>query len=654
MKSKIRVLKDHTINKIAAGEVIENPASVVKELVENAIDAEAKEICVEIKGGGRQLIRVSDDGCGMSPDDALLCFERHATSKIRDVEDIHTIMTMGFRGEAIPSIASISKFMLITCPQPDNFATLKNNNSGTMVIVDGGKIISCSPAIRTPGTTIEVKSLFFNVPVRRKFLKSPSFDANEILKTLSLIALGYPNVKFLLINDGKSMLSTSLEDGKPFKDLLNSRVENVLGYDYLQNTIPIFRESNGMSIQGLIGLPNFTRHNRTGQFLFINNRGVFSPLVAYAVKDGYGSSLQSGRHPVYILHLSIEGSLVDVNVHPQKREVRLRQEQQLKDLVIKGIEDALQNNPYQFQQNTQTPTISPVFARALASPEPISLPKSDDWIFQPKSFRSPIDRPASSPHLPSPMHLPPNPHGSSTSIPLPQPSYFSSKPAPHLSSTLSAQLDLTIPKANTPPRVIATIPNYILLDTASDNDFFSKAPLKSSSASRGLLLIDQKAAHSRIIFEKLIQSQQNNASSQFLLIPLTLELSSFDIEALKESMENLNSMGFHIREFGSNTYLVDAIPQPFADSDLKLLMSDILNELKEIHGEKFLQDDKNKKIAAAATRSAVSQHKRLSNDEAQSIINQLCQCQLPYQCPQGKPTFIQLSPEELAKHFQKF
>lgn len=661
MPSKIRVLNDHTINKIAAGEVIENPASVVKELVENSIDAQAKDICIEIKGGGRQLIRVSDDGCGMIADDALLCLERHATSKIRDVEDIHTIMTMGFRGEAIPSIASISKFMLLTCPQPEsahqNIEPTEPHpvpntepHIGTMVIVDGGKIISCSPAARSPGTTIEVKSLFFNVPVRRKFLKSPAFDSNEILKTLSLIALGYPNIKFQLINDGKNLLSTSLEESTAFDNIRNIRVESVLGQEYLQNTIRIHRESNGISVDGLIGLPNYTRHNRTGQFLFINNRGVFSPLVAYAVKEGYGTSLPAGRHPVFVLHLSIDGTLVDVNVHPQKREVRLRQEQLLKDLIIKAIQQALQQNP-----NTSThdftpimPHVSPVFARAFASPEPTSIPNNPDWVFQPKSAWPPTE--------PITKHRSQNFTTSLTPLTSSTPSQSNTLPPPSPpNQPAQQQPSLTIPKTPSPPRVIATIPRYILLDATSDNEFFTKASIKSHSrSSSGLLLIDQKAAHSRILFEKL---QQNNslsaASQQSLLIPFTLEISPFEAATLKDSMASLNEMGFQIREFGSNTFLIDAIPQIFTDSDLKLLISDILNALRDTHSEQPLQEDQHKRIALAASRSAVSQDRRLSIEEAQAIINQLCQCQHPFQCPQGKPTFLQLSPEELAKQFQK-
>ena len=298
MVSKIRVLSENSINKIAAGEVIENPASVVKELVENSLDAGATDICVEIKGGGRQLIRVTDNGSGMSADDALLCLERHATSKIRDVQDIHQITSLGFRGEAIPSIASISKFMLLTCLH-------EKSEEGTLVIVEGGNILKCAPAACSPGTTIEVKSLFFNVPVRKKFQKSPAYDTTEILKMLSLLALGHPDIKFQLISNQEILLNAPAPLSTSFDDQLGERINAVLGSEFFQGTCHAQGSKGDLELQGYIGLPACTRHNRTGQFLFINKRAVFSPLISYAVREGYGPSLSTNRHPLFVLHLNL-------------------------------------------------------------------------------------------------------------------------------------------------------------------------------------------------------------------------------------------------------------------------------------------------------------------------------------------------------------
>lgn len=650
MPSKIRVLTEQTINKIAAGEVIENPASVVKELVENSIDAHATDICIEIKGGGRQLIRITDNGCGMNSDDALLCLERHATSKIKNVEDIHEITTMGFRGEAIPSIASISKFMLLTCPQTE--PAQSPVCQGTMVMVDGGKIINCSPAACSPGTTIEVKSLFFNVPVRKKFLKSPTSDANEILKMISQIALGHPHIKFQLINDNKITLNTTLPLSNDFNEQLQERIQTVLGNDFSEHCVSIHFEENGLKLQGMIGLPSYTRHNRTGQYLFINNRGVFSPLVAYAIKEGYGTSLPTGRHPVFVLHLTIDGNLVDVNVHPQKREVRLRQEHILKQMIIKGIEQALQRNYSDPIRNT-FPAVQPVFANAFSSNKTLpTLAPNEEWVFRPKPLSKWNEEGYS-----QPKELIPAFKLDQVSEDLPI--YSPLEPISHHSSTPQRTFEQpsllkNIPKQILPPLVMATIPRYILLDGSSDNEFILAGRNKERCPNGGLFLVDQKAAHARIIFEKLQESEKGQKIPlQSLLIPYTIEVSPFEAAALRASLEVLNTMGIQIQEFGSNSFLIDAVPQIFGESNLQLLISDILQTLRDTHGDQLIVEEKNKRIALAASRASVSQDRRLSIGEAQSLINQLCLCRHPFQCPQGKSCILQLSLEELAKLFHK-
>lgn len=646
MSSKIRVLTEHTINKIAAGEVIENPASVVKELVENSIDAKASEIYIEIKGGGRQLIRITDNGCGMNGDDALLCLERHATSKIREVEDIHNVTTMGFRGEAIPSIASISKFMLLTKHQAEKHQ-IDELSLGTMVIVDGGKIINCSPAACSPGTTIEVKSLFFNVPVRKKFLKSPVADTNEILKMISIIALGHCGIKFQLVSDGKTLLTTAIPQNSSFNEQLSARVEAVLGNDYFQNCVPLYYEQDGAAIQGLIGLPSYTRHNRTGQFLFINNRAVFSPLVTFAIKEGYGTALFSGRHPVFVLHLSIPGSLVDVNVHPQKREVRLRQEHILKKFIIKGVEQALQSTSFESFHNSSS-VVSPIFATAFTSQNIFSSCSSEAWASRPKFLQ---DQPKEfiSTSIPAydllniPENLP---------IHAPLPKISESSFSPSLPQEMPSLLN--IPKKLIPPRVIAAIPGYIVLDGASGSEFINANRPQKGSAAGGLFLVDQKAAHARIIFEKLQENEKEEVLPvQSLLIPYSIEVSVFEGALLRSSLSNLNSMGIHVREFGDNTFLIDGVPQIFAESNLQRLITDILQTLQDIDSDQLMQHEKNKRIALAASRASVSYERKLSLEEAQSLINQLSTCRHPFQCPLGKSSLLQLSPEDLAKQFHK-
>lgn len=647
MPSKIRVLSDHTINKIAAGEVIENPASVVKELVENSLDAGSTDICIEIQGGGRQMIRISDNGCGMNSDDALLCLERHATSKLREVEEIHSLSTMGFRGEAIPSIASISKFNLLTCPAKEG----DTEPVGSMVIVDGGKMISCSPAARSQGTTIEVKSLFFNVPVRKKFLKSPSIDTNEILKTVSLIALGHPSIKFQLIIDGKNTLIAPSSKDPSFGTQLQERIDSVLGSDFSRNATYIEETKDGISLKGVIGQPGYTRHNRTGQYLFINKRGVVSPLVAYAVKDGFGSSIQTGRFPVFVLHLEVSGDLVDVNVHPQKREVRLRQEQVIKELIIKAVRNGIGQGTATFEFtsdfNVHESTPNPVFAEAFHSKDTSHRDIPETWIFQPKAPPAPMQiKPAfafskeiAAEEVPFKTALPSsNLYSNPVRNPLPEPS-FGLSPANEL-----------------PLKALATLPGYILLDASVPHSFFEKGCRHPEK--KGLVLIDQKNAHMRILYEKLSQNQSNAPiAQQALLIPHTIELAPFEAEALRGAITVLNKMGIQIREFGANAFMIDSIPQMFGNSNLDVLITDIIHDLRSLQfdhtDEQIAKRDQARLIAKAATRAAVSIHKRLSLFEAQALLDQLLVCEQPYLCPAGKPILAQLPSDELAKLFQR-
>lgn len=609
MGSTIRLLSEHTINKIAAGEVIENPASVVKELVENSLDAGATEIYVEIKGGGRQLIRISDNGCGMGPDDAVFCLERHATSKLREVEEIHSLETMGFRGEAIPSIAAISKFTILTTPANSQPAT-----KGTLVIVDGGKILNCAEAARSQGTTIEVKSLFFNVPVRKKFQKSPIYDSQEILKVLSSLALGHPQVSFQLISQEKIVLNAPHCSGETFLEKLQNRVTAVLGADFVQGMKSVQQEQAGIKLQGLFALPMHARHNRTGQYLFINHRAVFSPLVAFAVKEGYKVALPSGKYPVFVLHLNLPGHLVDVNVHPQKREVRLRQDQLIKDLIFKAVNEALQS-------------VDPLIP--VEEPSRIfSTPSFDrEWVFKPR-----FDPPSYQEPIIDKMRTPEPP-------------------------IYPALRDIVIPSfsfENTLPRVLATIPRYILLDGASFLGEIRERFVKGAKI--GIFLVDQKAAYTRIVFEKLEkQLDQKNTplALQSLLIPYTFDLTPYESSLVREYMESFHQMGLQIKEFGQNTFILDALPEIFGSTDMQLLVIGLLETLKEKPDKEAFFKDKAKRIALTATRASVSHEKKYSHHEAQKLTDQLFMCHNPFQCPQGKSTVVHLDSDELAKQFQK-
>ncbi len=340
MSGKIRLLPDLTINQIAAGEVIENPASVIKELVENAVDAGATQISIEILSGGFQWIKVSDNGSGMAPDDAVLCLERHATSKICDAADLFALTTMGFRGEALASIAAISKMTLLTALE---------NAPAVRLEVEGGKIQHISPDARTRGTTIEVRSLFYNVPARKKFQKSLGASSAEITKVVTQLALAHPEIGFDLVLQNQSQFSLPAGPGE---DLLIKRAAALLGEEFVQNAHPLEMKEGHYHAAGLIADPQYSRHNRTGQSLFVNRRPVICPSISYAVRDAYGTRLSTDRYPVYLLHLSIPPTHLDVNVHPQKKEIRLREEGVVKYLLHSAVNNAL------FSQRVETPKVN--------------------------------------------------------------------------------------------------------------------------------------------------------------------------------------------------------------------------------------------------------------------------------------------------------
>lgn len=354
----IRILSEHLINQIAAGEVIENPASVVKELVENSLDAGASKIVIEVKGGGHQLIKVSDDGVGMSSDDAVLCLERHATSKIKDAEDLFRLSTMGFRGEALASIAAISKMTVLTS---------REMILGSRVEVEGGKILFVEPYARTQGTTIEVRSLFYNVPARKKFQKSAGVNAAEISRLVTALSLAYPHAAFELIQQERPALSAPAFEKSSFEEALALRCGQVIGE---AQTFKVSFNEGPYCISGLIGTPASSRPNRTGQYLFINRRHVYSPLISYAVRDGFGTRLPEGRHPLFVLHLTLPADLVDVNVHPQKKEVRLHEEKLIRDKVRQAVSNSLQRS-----EGVELPQFSfpPVFDFPIEAARPQDL-----------------------------------------------------------------------------------------------------------------------------------------------------------------------------------------------------------------------------------------------------------------------------------------
>ncbi|MDF2577932.1 MAG: mutL [Chlamydiales bacterium] len=687
MASVIHVLSEQAINQIAAGEVIENPGSIVKELVENALDAGASEITIEVKAGGRQLIRITDNGCGMSFEDAVLCLQRHATSKISSLDDLNILATMGFRGEAIPSIASVSKFTILTAQE-----TSSEDTTGTLVCVDGGKLVQHTKATRPRGTTIEVKSLFFNVPVRKKFQKSINFDNAEIQKIITLLALGNPGVKFHLINEDKSLLKVSFQTNTTPDKLLSTRVLDVMGIDFFKELRPFDIRDGKYRFHGYIGHPHFVKHNRTGQYLFINRRPVLVPLISSALKAGYGTRLPTQKYPVCILYLEIPSDQVDVNVHPQKREVRLREESFVYQMVIRGVEKALRanlgvSNTYSIDRSHCDPQHQ---TPADISKNGENLQEFSDFNFIEKEERAqqfsyvnthinPFENKeiltARKLHISSTL----SPTSPTAKLPISVPDFSNKLLDRDDKESLGPQTIANVLKSSPQeltqqelfhtdkeqilfkPHIIGILPTLILIEAKSIYPLPPYCTAEIEHEQGGMLLLDTAAARSRILFEQFLQTWQhqsdlenNRLHTQSLLLPLTIELSQTESILLEQYLDDLGKMGIILRPFGERTFLVEALPTSIRSQDMQAIIADTLEALNlGVHtpNKKILQREK--QVAIAISRAASQQPKLLQQGEATTLILQLLKTNSPYESPFGKPTFAYLSLGELEKKFKK-
>ena len=604
MSAKIRVLDEQTINQIAAGEVIENPASVIKELVENSLDAGATEVCVEILAGGRQLIRVSDNGCGMNRDDALLSLERHATSKISQVEDIFHVHTMGFRGEAVPSVASVSKFTLLTCPREPEGA------DGTLIIVDGGKVVKCCSAARSPGCTIEVKSLFFNVPVRRKFQRSPTYDANEIEKRMNLFSLAHPEIQFTLRHNEKTVLSVKAGE----KGAWPQRIAEVLGEEFVAGTCPIQYSQGETSVHGILGVPSFTRHNRSGQYIFVNGRPIQVPMVSFAVRDAYGTMLSSGRHPIFVLFFTLPGEWVDINVHPQKREARFRRESQIREFLMEAVQKSLKRATQASSYEAPPPVLPSAPSPVVSAPAPRPLSR----YFSGGGGWKPSSSPVTSPPLFSQPKAP-------------------SVPEPTQQALISAPVR---------SRVLSVLSPYLVVDASALPD----------GEDKGLAYVDPRAARSRIFYERLKKGEGEELKtppSQRLLMPIELKLPALESSLLRAFLPELERLGLVIESSGDHSFVVKGIPPGVKIQETGDTIRELLDSLQEKGSEGSLEADRDRRLATLAQRAAVASVKALSLDMAQALVDELLRCEQSLRCPMGKPTMVFLGAEEIAQQFQK-
>jgi DNA mismatch repair protein MutL len=605
--SRIQLLSEEVASQVAAGEVVERPASVVKELVENALDAGARHIEVRVRRGGVSLIRVVDDGCGMDRDDALMCLERHATSKIRTGADLAAIHTLGFRGEALPSIASVSRFRLSTRE--------RDAVAGTEVMITGGKIDYVHDGGDAPGTQIEVRSLFFNLPARRKFLRTENTEGSHVEQALRLQALGHPEVGFVLLADERTVFQL------PPATHLRERIAGLWGSALADELLEVPEIAfHGISIRGYLGKPGLSRSTRAQQLVFVNGRAVENSTINHGLREGYHTALMKGQYPVTFLFVDMDPAAVDVNVHPAKREVRFREPSAVREALVEAVMRTLESDRLPWTREFAAPPELPPEPRPQAQP----LPGMAAFDAPAAPFLPPGITPFAEPHAPLTL-----PEGLPQAY---QPPAVVEPQAP-------------VPVGAVPPDPAAEKPRFRLLGV------LGKLYVVMENAG-GLVLVDQHAAHERILFEELRRRmEETGVTSQRLLMPVTLQLAPRDSDWVEQNLPTLQKMGLGVEGFGAGTWKLDSIPQFMRSQEPQQLLHDIIDELREVSSQSSKLRLGEDVIAKTVCRHAVKAHDTLREPELVRLIDDLLACDLPYCCPHGRPTMIQISYLELEKKF---
>ena len=603
---RIALLPDEVASQVAAGEVVERPASVVKELVENSLDAGATRIEIAIARGGSSLVRVVDNGFGMDRDDALLSLERHATSKIRTGDDLANIHTLGFRGEALPSIASVSRFRLATRPA--------DAIEGTEILVNGGKMDTVRACGEAPGTLVEAKHLFYNLPARRKFLRTENTEASHVQHQLMLQALGHPEVGFVLVRDQAVIFQL------PPTRSLATRISDLRGEEILNQLIEI--ESTtvaGISIRGFLGKAGISRPTRSEQIIFVNGRAVDNLTIQHALREGYHTALMKGQYPLVFLFLDLDPADVDVNVHPAKREVRFRNPDTVRHALAETVRKTVDSDRGHWSQAF----VSPRSAPSPEAGEPVAplVPLVEQFALRRDWHEFPS----------APQKLertsPPEINVSATISPVPN----EAKAAPV--ATFS-------PEGKEAPasefRVLGVLGKlYVLMENKE-----------------GLVLVDQHAAHERILFERLRRETETaGVPCQRLLIPIVLRLPPKDYDWLLLNAPSLQKMGFSVEAFGELTLKIDGIPQFLRMEDPANTIRQLVDELRSLTSNTSRLRLGEDVIAKTVCRYAVKANDYLHSAEIGQLVKDLLACELPYCCPHGRPTMIQIGYSELEKKF---
>ncbi len=590
---KIRILPENLSNKIAAGEVVERPASVVKEILENAIDAESAKIVIEIEAGGRKLIRVSDNGIGMTRDDALLSLERYATSKIWQDEDLFAIETLGFRGEAIPSIASVSRMDMVT--------RTNKNDAATRIAVSGGKIKQVSEIGAPVGTMITVRDLFLNVPARRKFLKTVQTEMGHITDCVTRTALVYPDIHFKLIHNHKTVGDwTATAD-------ISHRLIDILGRDLWGKMCEIDYESDNMRLRGFAAAPDASRATKRGLYVYVNGRFIRDRVIDHAVMEAYRGRLMKGVFPTAVLFVRVPPTMVDVNVHPAKSAVRFAAPKQVHDGVVTAITSAM--------MSLDRPG---VMKKSVLSPLERSVEPRPSYSRNATLFDHPIQKTAAPQSIAIVKEPGPEPYAGpadeSKSVPIPQEKGFA---------------DL---------RLVGQIHNSYIVCESRD----------------GFIIIDQHAAHERILFEKLRDSYtRSSVASQGLLIPEPLELGHREAPILEGLLEDFLKMGIEIEPFGGRTYMIKSVPGLLVGKSLKPLIIEIVEKIIETGASKGIDKAVDTCFAVMACHGAIRANQALTVEEMETLLRQLDELNFPAHCPHGRPTWVEWTLRDIEKAFKR-
>ena len=591
---KIRVLPEVVASQVAAGEVVERPASVVKELLDNSLDAGARQIEVEVRGAGIALLRVTDDGAGMDREDALMALERHATSKIATAADLAGVATMGFRGEALPSIASVSEFVLRTRPPAAP--------GGTEAAVRGGKLVAVRDAGCAPGTSIEVKALFFNVPARRKFLRSAATETAHLDAAVEAAALAFPGVAFHYLRDGRTVHRLPAASG------LGPRVADLFGAEARRELLEAGPwEAGGIRVSGLVSRPGVTRADRARQYFFVNGRAVENGFLSAGVREAYRQMLEPGRHPSVFLHIAMDPRAVDCNVHPAKREVRFRNGAAVRDAVREAVADALREARAEWLR----PLRGHVEARIAHGVEP-AAPRAPVAAHQPELRRAPAPE---------------------------------ARPAEMVSGACAPAPAPPVPGPSAPPPARAHSEEFRLIGALSRRYLLLEG-------AEGLVLLDQRAAHQRILFERLQRGVEGRAvAAQRLLLPAVFDLPPREHEAVRENLAVLASAGFSVEAFGGRSLKVEALPDFLAGRDPRRVMEDFAAECLAGRGARAGGGLDADAARRAVARLAVDDAGARDERERRALVSQLLACELPYCDPDGSPVMLQFSWRELERKF---